>query len=280
LNRIYVSCVIGDKRDILTLMQTLNYEQYSQIEHATPYILKLKSKQACYLYYFGEKHSFDPNNRQWIEVKQLWQQFLNSAHNRNKIVFTEGGVRKSEENEQTAILKHGGMGLVAFLAHQENIDVHSPEPDEVYERSELEKHFSKDEIQYYYFARVVHQWNRKKDPKPDFTEYIHRYLEQDKNTSGWPDYDFSLDHMIRLHNQFFNSDFDSSDKQFFYDVSNPIVITCEINKVSAMSGIIRDQYIVKQIKKYIDDEYSIFAQFGASHVVMQEPALRRFLTDF
>jgi hypothetical protein len=48
------------------------------------------------------------------------------------------------------------------LAAQENIKVFSPEPDEAYERSELEKEFPRDAIQYYYFARMVLQWGRHK----------------------------------------------------------------------------------------------------------------------
>ncbi len=254
-------------------MPILTYEQYSKIKHSIPYVLKLQSGNN-YLYYFGEKHVFDPKHPQWDNLKYFWNKFLDKTKNQKRIVFTEGGIRPVENTEEQAIIKHSGMGLVTFLAHQKKIDVHSPEPDEKYERSELEKSYPRDIIQYYYFARVVLQWGRKNDPKPDFVEYITRYLDGDKKESGWNDYDFSLDNMKKIHRDLFNQEFDEHDTQFFYDVSNPVVIASEVNKVSADSSVIRDQYIVSEIQKYITNGYSIFAEYGCSHVVMQEPALR------
>jgi hypothetical protein len=254
-------------------MPILTYEQYSKIKHSIPYTLSLKSGQN-FLYYFGERHLFKTVDPQWYELKAFWSEFLSKTIGQKRIVFTEGGIRPVEKTEEQAIIKHGGMGLATFLAHQEKIDVHSPEPDEKYERLELEKKFPRDIIQYYYFARVVLQWGRKNDPKPHFVEYLTRYLDNDKKESGWDDYDFSLDSMKRIHKELFNQEFDECDTQFFYDVSNPVVIKSEVNKVSAASSIIRDEYIVSEILKFINNGYSIFAEYGCSHVVMQEPVLR------
>lgn len=254
-------------------MPILTYEEYSKIRHDTPYTLSLRSGEN-FLYYFGERHLFKPIDPQWDKLKTFWNEFLNKTKGQKRIVFTEGGLRPVEESEEQAIIKHGGMGLTTFLAHQEKIGIHSPEPDEKYERSELEKDFPRDIIQYYYFARVVLQWGRKNDPKPDFVEYITRYLNNDKKESAWDAYDFSLDNMRRIHKELFNQEFDEHDTQFFYDVSNPVVTKSEVNKVSASSSIIRDEYIVSEIQKFIHDGYSIFAEYGCSHVVMQEPVLR------
>ncbi len=254
-------------------MPILSYEQYSKIRHKIPYTVSLSSGSNS-LYYFGEKHSFDPSDPQWTALKDFWNEFLEKTKNQKRIVFIEGGIRPVEESEEQSIIKHGGMGLVTFLAHQENIEVHSPEPDEAYERSELEKTFSRDIIQYYYFARIVLQWGRKTYPKPNFVEYITRYLNNDKKESGWDDYDFSLEAMKNIHSKLFEVPFDENNTDFFYDVSNPVVIKNDINKVSAASSIVRDQYIVNEIQKYINDGYSIFAEYGCSHVVMQEPALK------
>ncbi len=257
-------------------MPILTYEQYSTIKHKTPYTLSLKSGNS-FLYYFGERHLFEPVDPQWDELKKFWNEFLLKTNTQKRVVFTEGGVRPVEETEEQAIIKHGGMGLTTYFAHQENIEIHSPEPDEKYERSELEKHFSRNTIQYYYFARVVLQWGRKVDPKPDFTEYITQYLNNDKEKSGWNDYDFSLEAMIKIHEELFKNQFNENDTNFFYNVSNPVVIKSEVNKVSALSSVVRDEYIVNEIKKYINEGYSIFAEFGCSHVVMQEPLIIELL---
>jgi hypothetical protein len=132
-------------------MPILTYEQYSKIRHNTPYTLSLKSGNN-FLYYFGERHLFKPVDPQWDELKSVWSEFLEKTKGQKRIVFIEGGIRPVEESEEQAILKHGGMRLATFLAHQENIETHSPEPDEKYERSELEKSFPRDIIQYYYFC--------------------------------------------------------------------------------------------------------------------------------
>jgi hypothetical protein len=79
--------------------------------------------------------------------------------------------------------------------------------------------------------------------------------------------------MKKIHKELFNREFDECDTQFFYDASNPVVIKSDVNKVSAGSSIIRDEYIVNQIQRYMNAGYSIFAEYGCSHVVMQEPRL-------
>lgn len=259
-------------------MPLMTYEEYEKTRHSTPYYLVLQSGSR-FLYYFGERHSFDPEHPQWQGEKKFWKEFLERTTNSKRIVFIEGGKRPDEANEEPSIINNGGMGLATYLAKQEDIETHSPEPNEAYERAELEKHFSRTHIQYYYFARVVHQWGNKHDPKPDFEEYINGYLETDKRESGWPDFDFSLDNMKKIHNDIFDMPFDESDSQFFYNAVNPVVVQTVVNKVSRMSSEIRDTYIVREIQKYMNDGFSIFAQFGCSHVVMQEPLLREVLNE-
>lgn len=257
-------------------MPLMSLDDYNKTEHATPYLLSLASG-TNFLYYFGERHSFDPNDEQWVQDKKFWQEFLEKTQNTKRIVFVEGGKRPQEVTEEESIIKHGGMGLATFLAHQENINTYSPEPDGKYERNELEKEFSREEIQYYYFARVVHQWGRIRNPKPNFDEYILPFLENDKSESEWLDFNFSLEAMKDIHTALFQSNFDERDTEFFHSIASPVVLKSVINKVSRMSGSIRDEHIVGKIKEYISNGYSIFAQYGCSHVVIQEPLLREIL---
>lgn len=253
-------------------MSLMTYEEYSKTQHKTPYTVVIQSG-INFLYYFGERHSFNPNDEQWVEEKKFWKDFLDKTKDTKRIVFIEGGKRSYEENEKQSIITNGGMGLATYLAKQEGIETYSPEPNEKYERNELEKKFSKEEIEYYYFARVVHQWGLTQEPKPDFQEYINRYLLGDKKESGWTDFDFSLEAMKKIHSNLFQTRFDENDTDFFYGIVNPVVPKTIINRVSALSSDIRDRYIVGEIKRYISDGYSIFAQYGCSHVVMQEPLL-------
>jgi hypothetical protein len=85
--------------------------------------------------------------------------------------------------------------------------------------------------------------------------------------------------MKKIHKELFSTDFDEKDANFFYSIANPIELNSVVNEVSRISSQIRDQYIVQKIKDYIDDGFSVFAQYGYSHVVMQESALEKFLSD-
>lgn len=254
----------------------MTYEEYSKIRHKVPYTFSVKSGEN-FLYYFGERHSFDPSDKQWIEVEEYFEDFLNKTKNRKRIVFVEGGVCPIEDSKEISIIKHGGMGCITYLAKQQNIDTYSPEPSGKYERGELEKIFSRKEIQYYYFARMSYQWSCMGEIKPSFEKYINHSLLNDKRESGWVDFDFSLESMKKIHFDIFNGVFDEDKKDFLYNIINPVEPKTVINKVAEMSSTIRDNYIVNEIKKYISNGYSIFAQYGYSHVVMQEPLLRGVL---
>ena len=166
------------------------------------------------------------------------------------------------------------MHFVAFLAKRDSVPTFSPEPPESFRFSETLKHFSKEEIAYYDFARICFQWNRKK-VKPDFDEYLGRFLKANKQDSGWNDFDFTIEHLTAIHKKLFNRDFDKDDKQFFYDVTNPTTELSRINKVSRFedSGF-RDHYILGEIEKYWKEGNSLFITYGCSHAVMHEMVLR------
>lgn len=256
----------------------MTHDEYAKTTHETPYLFVIRSGSKV-LYYFGERHSFNPDDKQWITVKDFWRKFCAETADTKRIAFMEGGLRKGNDYEKKSIMDEGGMGLLAHLAHKEGIAIHSPEPDDVYERNELEKQFLRKEIQLYYFARVVHQWCRKLEPRPDFKKYICQYLERDKKSSKWDDFDFSLESIIRNYEEIFNRPFDKNDKDFLYSVVNPVELRTVINRVSRHSSEIRDEYMVKEIVKYISEGYSVFGQFGASHGVRQEPLLKELLEN-
>ena len=254
----------------------MTYEQYREIKHPTPYTFSIQSG-SNFLYYFGERHSYDPAHEEWIIEKTFWQSFLKDTEGHKRIVLVEGGKRKTEATEEQSIVNGGGMGFITYLASQQGIDTVCPEPDRAYERKELLKHFSREESQYYYFARVVGQWNRRQEPKPDFEEYMNEFLEEDKKDTGWNNFDFSIEMMKRIHTALFHTEFDKNDLEFFHTICNPSRTDTVINKVARASSDIRDKHIVQEIKKYLDEGYSVYVQFGGTHAVMQEPLLKELL---
>lgn len=254
-------------------MPLMTYEEYSTIKRSTPYTFSVSNV----LYYFGERHSFDPIDEQWGSEKVFWQSFLEATQGHKRIVFVEGRKRPVSESEEQGILRDGGMGFITYLAHQEGVDTHCPEPNRSQERQDLLKQFSREESQYYYFARVVGQWNRNKEPKPDFEEYMNRFLENDRIDTGWTNFDFSIEHMKEIHKVLFHTDFDMNDLEFFHTICNPTKTSTVINRVARASANMRDTHIVQEIQKYIADGYSVYVQFGGTHAVIQEPLIREVL---
>lgn len=256
----------------------MSYKEYIDKDFTNPYCYVIKSPDfSRALYYFGEAHSFDPDFPQWDELRSFWREFLATA-GQKRVALVEGGVRDVWPTEREAILEDGGMGLLAYLAAREGIQTLSPEPDDAFERAELEKRFSRDEIQYYYFARMAHQWMRKEDQKPDFVMYMKRSLESDKRKSGWKGYEFSFEHMMKVHERIFGSPLDPFDKKteaLIYGAINPARLPGGIvNAVSRASSEVRDLFIAGEIERLWKEGYSIFANFGSAHPIMQEPLLR------
>jgi len=60
-------------------------------------------------------------------------------------------------------------------------------------------------------------------------------------------------------------------------LQDPFIKFSELNKIGADFNLARDYYISKGILKQLKSNYSIFAVFGANHVVCQEKVIRRFL---
>ena len=249
------------------------YNEYNKIEHEKPYTYIL-NKNNQYLYYFGSRHSYDPTDAQFPIIEKFWSEFTKQTDGQKRIVFLEGGNRPALETKEKAISEGGEMHFVAYLAKQENIETSSPEPSDGSQFEEGLKLFSKEEVAYYFFARVCYQWNRMID-KPDFETYINRFLVRDAKSSGWVDFDFSIKHFSNIHKKIFDTDFNKDDKDFFYSIINPTTEKSITNKVSRFIGSeLRDIHILEEIEKVWKEGFSLFIIYGCSHAVIQEPVLR------
>ena len=256
-------------------MPLLSYDEYYKTNRSTPYFYKIKSGDS-FLYYFGEKHSFDPKNKQWETMKSFWTDFLKETENKKRIVFIESGNVRPKETEEETIIEMGGGGLAAFLAFQNSVPTFWSEPTFRDQFIELEKYFSHEEIIYYYFSRTVNQWH-KTDKSKKFEDYTRYFLERDRKESGWDDIDFSINGMAKIHKNIFGTEFDYNDQKFFSEIPSPVELKTVINKVSRLLSRFRDEYIVNKIKEYINNGYSIYCQYGSGHAIVEEPLLREIL---
>lgn len=253
----------------------MSYEEYRQTKHPDSYFFKIeKSKQ--YLYYIGARHSFDPDNPVFNTIRECWKDFLNKTQGRERLVLVEGGKRPVSENEPLAIREGGEAGFVTFLAAREHIDADSPEPSNLYEVGKLLNKFSKEEIIYYFFIRQVAQWNRM-EQKPTLERYITKTLERYRAHLRWDGFNFSMENMKKIHRKLFGTKFDRNRRDFIDNLTNPTITDTVTNRVSCESGILRDTYIVDQIKTYWEQGKSLFIVYGKTHAIVQEPAIKAAL---
>jgi len=257
----------------------MGFNEHSSKEYSVPYTYVLRNGTQ-YLYYFGARHSDNLDDPQFKTLKDFWDSFLKRTTGRDRLAVVEGGRRSiSKHSTDARALELGGeMHLVSLWARRAGISVSSPEPSIRMWFTALTKHFPKDAVAYYDFARTAYQWNRKTTDKPPFREYIAPYFEQNKTKSGWKQYDFSFDHMTAVHEQLFHKPFDEKNEKFFYEIINPTTDNSIINQVSRYddSGL-RDAAILQNISRYWKSGKSLFIIYGASHAVIQEQALRHLV---
>jgi len=234
------------------------------------------NKNSQHLFYFGSNHTFDPNHPQFKQIKEFFDEFIKLTNKDNRVAAVEGGIRPVESSPEESIEAQGEAGYICYLASKENVRIISPEPERSHEMEGLLDKFTKDEIQYYYFARVVHQWNRR-NPKPNFEEYLSRFIENDRHETGWMDYDFSIENMKSIHKKIFNTEFDENDMKFFYNAVNPVELNYVTNKYSREIGVNRYAFIVKTLLDEWNKGNSIFVVFGSGHALTERNALEKFL---
>lgn len=229
------------------------------------------------LYYFGANHSRDPKDFQYEELYKYWDAFLSKVDAKNSAVLIEGGMRKLRENEDDAITKSSEAGLLIFLSNKQGISVESPDPKEILLIPDLLKKFSKEEIEYYHFARMILQWHRLIDPKPSFDDYLTKSLHSDKESMGWSDFEFTIDNMKKVHQIIFRTEFDENNQKFFEDNVISVRNNSIINSVARFYNILRDAFVIERIEELWNEKKNIFAAFGMIHPVMQEFVLREVL---
>lgn len=250
------------------------YSVYRKTQTPVPYFFKIE-KGGQHLFFFGSNHSRDPQDEQYSQIKKYWEEFSTLTKLENVVVFNEGRLRKPCDNESEAISLDAEAGLITYLATSNGVQIFSPEPGRRQQEESLLKKYNKEEIQYFYFAQVVHQWGRIQQ-KPPFEAYLDNFLSSDKASSGWQDFDFSLENMKKIHSNIFPKGvFDEWNTNFFYSITNPSFNTTIINSLSQDETVERDIHVTSKILDHWKDGKNLFVVFGEAHAVMQEPALKK-----
>jgi hypothetical protein len=264
----------------------LTYEQYEKIEHKRPYIFELKSKNK-HLLYIGFGHSNNIDNPDFTILKNEFVKF------KPNIVFIEG-ITDFDKNKQQVLkyLKNHTLqqatkkmeerGFISKLAYENGIEIYSPEPSFKKEIEHLLSNgFKKDEIFAFDLYRTVVQHHRNKVQDP-IENYLHPYIGGFKRYSNWSNFEYTTANLQKIGERIWgknNGSINVENKWRVDPVKRKGLPWTNVNLVSQQSGYFRDEYICKQIRKYLKKYNKVFVVFGASHAVMQEPYLRKAFKD-
>jgi hypothetical protein len=237
-----------------------------------PYFFSLKSNSNV-LFYLGVRHSWDPAHQQFNVIKERWMEFLKIA--KHPFVVVESRGWKIHNTEMEAILRGGEIDFMAYLSHQSNVPIFCFEPERGKEMNALLKQFSKEQIEYYYFARIVAQWHRLTQ-KPDINSYLLPFLKRDKKVSGWNDFEFSIENIKKIHQQLFKTKLDFNDIEFFNKIENPTREDNPLKNIVRASGKYRDQTIIDGIKNTWHKGYDLFIVYGEGHARSHEKILHEY----
>jgi hypothetical protein len=102
------------------LLPREKYAEVSKQYGQSPFTFEIE-KEGQILFYFGSNHSHDQNNHQYPILRKYWDRFLVTTEGKDKIVLVEGGSRKVEKDEETAITRGAEASFVTLLAHKSNI---------------------------------------------------------------------------------------------------------------------------------------------------------------
>lgn len=250
--------------------------QTIQHQYGLPHTYEVTSGQQC-IAAVGVEHIFNTDNPQLDTINQKWSEFLQNS-SKPRLALCEGGVRDLASSPEQAVLHDSEAGLIRYLAHEANIEVVSPEPDEAAEITELLESFSKEEIMYYYFSRHIVQWAfRNHHQQIDFEDYIQRnMLQRYERLLEWEDFDFSLEHMKHIHRRITGyifelpgvSQSEEGNKLHWHAGIAP-------KEVEATSARIRDKHVLSELTRLWRSGYNLFMVYGAFHTVTLEPSIRR-----
>jgi hypothetical protein len=255
----------------------LSLGEVAQKQYSTPYIYEIKNHGKT-LFYFGARHTRDPKDPQFETLEKSLTNFISDCSKEKTIILIEGQTSKILlETFSENVEKFGESGAIAFWARQNGVPYFRPEPPLDHEITELLKDYTKEEIYYYYIARVIAQWHRL-SIKEEISKYITPYIERYQKTLTWENFDFSLNNIKNIHQKIFGKEFDLNDANFFKIISNPTGTSTTINKVAASCSTIRNYYILDKINDYWQKGLNIFIVYGSGHAVAQEPVIKSLVS--
>lgn len=268
------------------LSSIMTGEEYSRIEHPSPYVFELK-KDDSELVYFGTPHV---HNLEHPVLAQIEATFDKANPD---LVFVEG-IRAQGDREifnhkiknttrEKIIGSMGESGFTLKLAVDKGIEWQSPEPSEQdLFTGLLAEGFSKDEIFSWHVLQLLPQY-ADQDNKEGFKDYCQKYIQYFHENTNWQGFDYSYSHAIQEAERLLGKLIDIEHESDALNYIDPIPwddkksTQTVLNRIGSSASRLRDHKIIGDIAEALKVKKRIFIVYGSSHAVMQEPALKKLM---
>jgi len=243
----------------------MSWPEYTRHSYQWPYILNIYTDRGALLY-FGAKHSNDPRDAQFAEIEALWKQF------QPQLAFNEGGDPPVAPTRDVAIMRFGEPGLIRFLAARDKIPVRSIDPTRAEEVAILEKKFPPEKIKMFFILRQLSEYGRIIQPPESREDHLRNVIDILGLVPGLDVPPKSVSELEPTFARNFPSlgDYRDANPGWF----DPTLNQTAFNQIARYSSEYRDRYMVDLICRRVCGGNRVFAVVGASHVVMEEPAVR------
>ena len=247
----------------------MSFEEYRKKAYSAPYILKLSAGKGRLLY-FGSKHTYDPNDPEIAEMEKFWLKL------KPEIAFFEGA---DPENTPPAvktreeILRGGEPSFVLFLASRDHVPVKTLEPSRGNEVALLLETYSPEQVKVFYVLRQIPEFKsgQHNETIDAYTRNVLGWLSLTPELKGIPRTIAELQtSTCRLFPQL--TDWRDVPQTWFDPAVSPSVTY--LNDISRQLSEFRDRHMLTLLAEQLRQGKRVFAAVGASHVVMQERALR------
>lgn len=245
----------------------MSWPEYGRTTHAVPYILEVKAKRGALLYFGAEHMKGQPDHAQVDQIQGLWREF------RPTVVLNEGWDPPVVPDLREAVRLYGEPGLLRHLAARDGVPIDDMEPPEEERYKYLLRRFTAEQIRLYLIAQNVSQ-NLASLPREDVEKQvagqIRRRLETQVLLEGPPRTIPEVDESFRRllpHVEDW--------RRLKVEEMNPRPARSFLGEISAYLGKYRDEFMLTRLISLTRKGERVFAVVGASHVVMQEPVLRK-----
>lgn len=245
----------------------MSYERYAQVRHSRPYILEIRQGESRFVF-FGIGHTSDPQDRQIAILDEEWSRL------RPEEAFHESGTPPSAQSFEDAVRKSGEPGYVRHRAEQERLLWSSLDPSREAEVKHLRVQFTAEQLRLFYTLRKAGEARRQgialESMEPLLPMALAR-LDAVEDLKGSPstlkEFERAMARLLP------GKDWRDTDERWTW----PGRRDSWLNDVATASSRFRDEHMVRRIGELMGSGRRIIAVMGASHVVMQEPALRALL---